>query len=189
MGGKGVLTDKQQIFVDEYLKDLNATQAAIRAGYSPRTAAETGHKLCQKRLVADAIACAKADRSRRTGISQDRVLEELARVAFCTPSDVLDLNTAEVKSTAGEDDLKVIAGVKVKYVPHKNESGDYEEAIEREVKLCDKFKVLDMLCKHLGMYERDRADDKEQSETGVVLMPPVGEVTAPREESEAESDE
>jgi phage terminase small subunit len=179
MGGKGVLTDKQQIFVDEYLKDLNATQAAIRAGYSPRTAAETGHKLCQKRLVADAIACAKADRSRRTGISQDRVLEELARVAFCNPSDVLDLNTAEVKSTAGEDDLKVIAGVKVKYVPHKNESGDYEEAIEREVKLCDKLKALDMLCKHLGMYDKGASSDDEDESTGVVELPPVMESPGP----------
>lgn len=189
MGRNPGMTEQQQLFVAEYLLDLNATQAAIRAGYSPKTAAQTGYKLCHKSLIADAIARAIAARSRRTGITQDRVLRELARVAFVNPTDVLDLSTAEVKEDANEDDLKVIAGVKVKYVPHKNESGDYEEAIEREVKLCDKLKALDMLCKHLGMYERDRADDKEQSETGVVLMPPVGEVPAPLEESEAEGDE
>lgn len=173
MGTAKELTEQQQRFVNEYLIDLNATQAAIRAGYSTKTAAQTGYKLCHKSSVSDAIARAMADRSKRTGITQDRVLRELGRIAFLDPSDVLDLNTAEVKSTAGEDDLKVIAGVKVKYVPHKNESGDYEEAIEREVKLCDKLKALDMLCKHLGMYDKGASSDDEDESTGVVELPAI----------------
>ncbi|MEG1562868.1 MAG: terminase small subunit [Bacteroides sp.] len=180
MGRKQGITEQQQLFIAEYLIDLNATQAAIRAGYSPKTSAQTGYKLCHKSLIADAIARAIAARSRRTGITQDRVLLELARVAFINPSDVLDLTTAEVKSGANDDDLTVIAGVKVKYVPHKDydEDGEpvYEQAIEREVKLCDKLRALDMLCRHLGMYERDRADDSKQNETGVALMPAVSEV-------------
>lgn len=188
MGRNPGMTEQQQLFIAEYLIDLNATQAAIRAGYSPKTAAQTGYKLVHKSLISDAIARAIAARSRRTGITQDRVLQELARVAFLNPTDVLNLNTAEVKEDADENDLKVIAGVKVKYVPHKDydEDGEpvFEQAIEREVKLCDKLKALDMLCKHLGMYERDRADDSKQTETGVALMPAVSEVQEPEDDSD-----
>jgi phage terminase small subunit len=192
MGKKRELTNKQKVFVDEYLKDLNATQAAIRAGYTTRTAQEAGYKLSHKSSVSEAIARAMAERSKRTGICQDRVLEELARVAFCNPSDFLDLRTAEVKDTAGEDDLKVIAGVKVKYIPHKDfdEEGNpiFETAIEREVKLCDKLKALDMLCKHLGMYEKDNGDDDEENEgTGVVEIPQVMDYPGPPKEKGGDS--
>jgi phage terminase small subunit len=177
MGGKAEFTPKQKLFIEEYLIDLNATQAAIRAGYSPKTAAETGYKLCHKSSIADAIARAMAARSRRTGITQDRVLQELARIAFVNPSDVLNLNTAEVREGTAEDDLKVIAGVKVKYIPHKDYDEDgkpvIETAIEREVKLCDKLKALDMLCRHLGMYERREDEDEKGEELGVVLLPDV----------------
>ena len=69
------LTAKQQRFVEEYLIDLNATQAAIRAGYSPKTANEQGARLLANASVQEAIAKAMAERSRRTGISQDRVIQ------------------------------------------------------------------------------------------------------------------
>ena len=70
------LTEKQQRFVDEYLIDLNATQAAIRAGYSARTAAEQGSENLRKPHIADAIARARQEQQERTGITADRVLRE-----------------------------------------------------------------------------------------------------------------
>lgn len=76
------LTPKQQRFVDEYLVDLNATQAAIRSGYSRRSAAEQGHDLLRKPQVAAAVQAGQAARAERTGITADRVLTELARIAF-----------------------------------------------------------------------------------------------------------
>lgn len=85
------LTAKQQRFVEEYLIDLNATQAAIRAGYSPKTANEQGARLLANASVQEAIAKAMAERSRRTGISQDRVIQELARIAFVNPKNIIDL--------------------------------------------------------------------------------------------------
>ena len=98
-----------------------------------------------------------AERSKRTGINADRVLRELGRIAFVNPKDVLDLQTAEVKPDTSDDDLAAIAGMKVKYVPHKdfNENGDpvIEQAIEREVKLCDKLKALELCGRHLGMFK------------------------------------
>ena len=79
------LTPKQERFVTEYLVDLNATQAAVRAGYSAKTAHAIGPKLTTKPSIQAAIETAKAERSTRVHITQDRVLQELARIAFADP--------------------------------------------------------------------------------------------------------
>nr|DAZ16724.1 MAG TPA: Terminase small subunit [Caudoviricetes sp.] len=149
------LTAKQKKFVEEYLIDLNATQAAIRAGYSPNTAQEQSSRLLSNVMVKNEIDKAMAERSRRTGISQDRVLRELAKIAFVNPGDVINLNQATVKSDAKEEDLAAIASVKIKNIP--TEDG---EITEREIKLCDKLKALDLLGKHLGIYDKKDAEDK-----------------------------
>ena len=150
------ITKKNEVFCEEYLIDLNATQAAIRAGYSPNTAGSIGFELLKKPEIRARIDQAMAERSKRTGINADRVLRELGRIAFLNPKDVIDLNTAEVLDTANDDDLAVI-GVKVKYVPHKDfdEDGEpvIEQAIEREVKMADKLKALELCGRHLGMFK------------------------------------
>lgn len=84
------LTVKQQCFVDEYLIDLNATQAAIRAGYSAKTADQQGSRLLANVKVQQTIAEEMAKRSKRTGINQDRVILELARLAFVNITDIVD---------------------------------------------------------------------------------------------------
>lgn len=151
------LTKKNEAFCDEYLIDLNATQAAIRAGYSVESAGSIGSELLQKPEIRARIETAMAERSKRTGINADRVLRELARVAFVDPSQLINLDTAEVRPDASKDDLAAISGMKVKYVPHKDfdEDGEpiIEQAIEREVKLCDKLKALELCGKHLGMFK------------------------------------
>ncbi len=80
------LTKKQKRFVEEYLIDLNATQAAIRAGYSPQTAYSIGDENLKKPEIKNAIDKALAERSRRTGVNADRIIEELAKIAFLNPS-------------------------------------------------------------------------------------------------------
>jgi phage terminase small subunit len=82
MPAQARLTAKQVRFVEEYLVDLNATQAAIRAGYSAKTAQQMGAENLSKPVVAAAIEAGKAARSKRTTVTADRVVEELARVAF-----------------------------------------------------------------------------------------------------------
>ena len=149
------LTAKQKKFVEEYLIDLNATQAAIRAGYSTESAKEIGCENLTKPNVKAEIDKAIAERSRMTGINQDRVLRELAKIAFVNPGDVINLNQATVKSDAKEEDLAAIASVKIKNIP--TEDG---EITEREIKLCDKLKALDLLGKHLGIYDKKDAEDK-----------------------------
>lgn len=146
------LTAKQQRFVEEYLIDLNATQAAIRAGYSARNAGKIGPELLGKTRVAEAVSKAIATRSRRTGINQDRVLRELAKVAFVNAADVIDIDEAALRSDANRDDTAAIASVKVKTIP--TEAGDI---VEREVKTYDKLKALELIGKHLGMF-KDKVD-------------------------------
>lgn len=141
------MTKKQQRFVDEYLIDLNATQAAIRAGYSPDTAQQMGSENLSKPVIRNAIDKAIAERSRRTGINQDRVINEIAKVAFLNPADVIDLNEAAVRDDADRDDTACIASVKVKTIPT-----DEGMISEREVKTYDKLKALELLGKHLGMF-------------------------------------
>lgn len=107
MAKKGKLTEKQQRFVDEYLIDLNATQAAIRAGYSVKTADAIGCENLTKPNIQQAIAEHMAERSRRTGVNQDRVVLELAKIAFVRMTDVVDSN-GRIKQDASADDLSCI---------------------------------------------------------------------------------
>lgn len=152
------MTNKQKLFVEEYLIDLNATQAAIRAGYSPDTAQEQSSRLLSNVMIKRAVDKAMAERSKRTGINQDRVLQELARIGFFRITDVIDPATAKIKKDASDDDLACIQSVKIK----PNEWGT-----EREVKLCDKKAALELIGRHLGMWN-DKLDVRGVE--GVVIV-------------------
>ena len=89
------LTAKQQCFVAEYLVDLNATQAAIRAGYSEKTARAMGHENLTKPDIEEAIAEALKERRLRTEITQDRVLEELAAIGFAEVPEETDVRVSD----------------------------------------------------------------------------------------------
>lgn len=140
------LTDKQRRFVDEYLIDLNATQAAIRAGYSVRTANEQGAQNLAKLSIQDAISRKMAARSRRTGVNQDRVVIELAKIAFAKMTDIVD-SKGRIKEDASPDDLACIESIK-----YKESDNEYGGSVEREVKIASKLKALELLGKHLGMW-------------------------------------
>lgn len=139
------MTKKQKRFVEEYLIDLNATQAAIRAGYSPDSAKEIGSENLTKPNIANAIDQVLAERSRRTGVNADRVVRELAKIAFVNAKDVIDFDSATLTANADNDDTAAIQSVKVKTFG--------EDGLEREIKLADKLKALELLGKHLGMFK------------------------------------
>ncbi|GIQ63615.1 terminase small subunit [Paenibacillus cisolokensis] len=147
------LTAKQQRFADEYLIDLNATQAAIRAGYSPKSAEVQGSRLLSNAKVRAYIGERMAEHSRRTGVNQERIIRELARIAFLDPTQLVNMDTAELLDAATADDRAAIASVKVKSM-----SGDVE-MIEREVRFADKIKALELLGKRFGMWlDRQQVD-------------------------------
>lgn len=151
------LTKKQKLFVEEYLIDLNATQAAIRAGYSPDTAYAIGSENLRKPEIRACIDKAMAERSRRTGINQDRVLLELAKIGFANIRDVVDPETAKILPNAKQEDLACIQSIKIK----PNEWGT-----EREIKMYDKKAALVDIGRHLGMF-KDKVEvsglEKEKS--------------------------
>lgn len=148
------MTDKQARFCEEYMIDLNATQAAIRAGYSPRTANKQAGRLLVNVGIQNRIAQLQAEQSRRTGVTADRVVRELARIAFANAGDLIDPETASVKLDASRDDLAAIQSVKVKSFG--------EDGLEHEVKLADKLRALDLLGRHLGMYHGAAEDATDQ---------------------------
>jgi phage terminase small subunit len=145
------LNEKQRCFVDEYLIDLNATQAAVRAGYSAKTADVQGSRMLGNVKVQQAIAEQMAERSKRTGINQDRVVLELAKIALVKMTDIVD-DEGRIRSDAAEDDLACIESVK-----YKSSESDTGSSVEREVKVASKLKALELLGKHLGMWN-DKLD-------------------------------
>ena len=139
------MTKKQKRFIEEYLIDLNATQAAIRAGYSPDTAKAIGCENLTKPDIRAHIDRAMAERSKRTGVNADRVVQELAKIAFVNVTEVIDPKTATVREDALPEDTAAIQSVKVKTFG--------EDGLEREIKMADKLKALEMLGRHLGMFK------------------------------------
>ena len=142
------MTKKQKKFIEEYLVDLNATQAAIRAGYSPDTAGSIGSENLKKPEIRARIEKAMAERSKRTGINQDRIIAELAKIALLNPKNLINFEEATIKEEATEEDLVAVSSVRVKRFPTKDGEG-----IEREVKMYDKAKALELLGRHLGMFK------------------------------------
>lgn len=157
------LTEKQKRFCEEYLIDLNATQAAIRAGYSPDTSEAIGSENLRKPQLRARINAAIAERSKRTGVTADRVVRELAKLAFVNATDVIDTQHGTVLENASREDTACISAVKVKVG---------EDFTEREIRLCDKTKALELLGKHLGMFSDNV---KLSAEARVTIIDDTGE--------------
>ena len=143
------MTPKQERFTQEYLVDLNATQAAIRAGYSSRTANEQGARLLADVSIAAAIRVAMAERARRVGITADRVLQEVAKLAFLDIAGAFNPDgTMKPLHEIDPDVRAALAGLEVAEI-----AGDEGQAIGRlrKIKLADKTANLTLLMRHLGM--------------------------------------
>ncbi|WP_309086407.1 terminase small subunit [Chelativorans sp.] len=141
------LTDKQRRFVDEYLIDLNATQAAIRAGYSPRTANEQGARLLAKASVSAAVAEGQAARSERTRIDADWVLRRLAEEADADLADLYDEHGAlkPVRDWPPVWRKGLVAGVDVEEI----RSEGAVVGLVRKIKLSDRVKRIELIGKHV----------------------------------------
>ena len=153
MAGKG-LTPKQAAFVAEYLIDLNATQAAIRAGYSERTAAVIGVENLRKPNIDAAIQEAQQKRAERTEITQDRVLQEYAKLAFLDPRRFYDSsgNLIDIPNLPA-DVAAAISGMDIAVEKAgTDDSGAPVFAQVRKIKLSDKKGALDSVARHLGMF-------------------------------------
>lgn len=149
------LTAKQEKFCIEYLKDLNATQAAIRAGYSKKTAMEQGYQLLQKTSVSDFIQKEREKDASTAEITRQKVINEYAKLAFFDIRKVLTVDGG-LKDTGEWDDdsAAAIAGLE-SYDEKEPESGMVLGTV-RKIKISDKRAALDSLCKVLGYNSPDK---------------------------------
>jgi len=135
--------------VNEYLLDLNQTQAAIRAGYSSKSAPVNAYKLSTIPAVQQAIASRLAERQQRLEISQDRVLLEIARLALNDPRQAFDQRGALLPIHDWPDDLAAaVSSIKINEI--KDADGNVVGET-KEIKFWDKGKQLDLAARHLGM--------------------------------------
>jgi phage terminase small subunit len=142
-------TRKQLFFVAEYLVDLNGTQAAIRAGFSPRTAAKQAPQLLARPCIQTAIREAMEDREKRTNIRSDKVLREIARIGFSDIRKAFD-DSGELKQLKELDDDTAAAISSIEIIS----SGD--GSLIKKIKVWDKNSALEKLCKHLGLYDAEK---------------------------------
>lgn len=155
------LTDKQRRFVEEYLVDLNATQAAIRAGYSAKTASSQGERLLRNAEVRAAVSAGQKARSERTGITADRVLAELEKIAFADPRCVMSWGPKGVILRDSAELTDAEAAVLAEVAETKD---------GMRVKLHSKLDALGKLGQHLGLFkEKIEVTGKD----GVALQPAV----------------
>lgn len=146
------LTAKQQRFCDEYLIDLNATQAAIRAGYSEKTAHSIGAENLIKPEIQNYIQERQKALQVKTEITQERVLAEYAKIAFLDPRKLFnDDGTIRPITELDDDTAAAIGGIDVstQYLSGDDDKGFTES---KKIKLVDKKGALDSLARHLGMF-------------------------------------
>ena len=150
------LTKKQEVFCQEFLVDLNATQAAIRAGYSKKTARQVASENLSKLYIQEKIQMLMDKRAKRTELTADRVLAEIMKLAFSNISDYVkfDDGYVTIKKKSDEftrEELACISEVS-KIITHKKYG---EKNVVVKFKLYDKKGALELLGKHLKLFGQD----------------------------------
>ncbi len=145
------LSAKREEFCQQYLVDLNATQAAIRAGYSRKTARSQGQRLLTNVDIMARIEQLKDERAERTRVTQDKVLTELARLGFSNMRDFMEWGPSGVRIKSSdelsEDDSAAVT--QLKFTPGKGLFA--RDTIE--LKLGHKDSALRMLAEHVGLFD------------------------------------
>ena len=162
------LNEKQKRFAHEYIIDLNATHAAIRAGYSERSAHSHGYRLLRHDEVSKLIEVLQKERSERTTVTADRVIEELAKVGFSDIRHVVRWGSTPNNPDIDGLEPNGLGLYPVALIPSDQISDEAAGAVSEvsltqagvKVKLHDKLSALEKLGRHLGVFEAG-ADEAE----------------------------
>jgi phage terminase small subunit len=157
------LNDKQLAFCREYIVDLNSTQAAIRAGYSDKTAGAIGSRLLKNVKVEAEIKRLMDQRSERTNVTADDVVRQLAKIAFLDMRDIVDWGMEKRERKDGSEYM-------AEYVRPRNAEevdGTLIQSVKMgkfgfEIMIPDRMRAMEMLAKHLGVY-----DDRPQTTVSI----------------------
>lgn len=167
MAKKGGVSEKHARFAGEYLVDLNATQAAIRAGYSPKTAGAQAHKLLKNAEIQAIIAAGAQKAEQRTEITLDRVLNEYARIAFAGMSKFVSIDsdgTPRVDlSKCTPEDLDLLSEVQT-----ETQQGEDRPVLKVKIKPLDKLNALEKLARHLGVFREREVGPLEDALASLV---------------------
>jgi phage terminase small subunit len=164
------LTTKQKFFIAEYQKDWNATQAAIRAGYSVKNADQLGPRLVGKSRIAEAIEKAMKERLLKIGVHAERVLTELARIGFSDIRKLFNKN-GSLKHPKDWDPDTAAAVAGVQFTEEFEGCGKERKNIgtTKKVRMFDKVRALEMLMKHLGLFPTERKGEGDEPKEQVPL--------------------
>lgn len=153
------LSLKKKRFINEYLKDLNATQAAMRSGYSEKTAKSQGQRLLTNVDIQREIQKRMKDREKRTEVTQDMVIKELASIAFSDLADYIEIveDTGAIRAKSfnemAEGKSRALQSIKEDRVIKEDAKGEQITVYDKiNFKLYDKVRALELLGKHLGMF-------------------------------------
>lgn len=167
------LTDKQKAFVNEYLVDLNATQAAIRAGYSKNGANRQASLLLSNIDIQAELQKKMKAREKRTEITQDRVLKELATIGFFQITDFMKVDKGQlvIKDTSDVDleNIPAISGIKA-------------TQFGLDVRFHDKVKALELIGEHLGMWTGNTGNADSLARLDEILSEVKNNATKPEAE-------
>ena len=150
---------RQDQFIDEFLVDYNGKEAAIRAGFAPKSAKCRASQLLALPYIQDKLAKKQKKITKRLEVSAERVLEELARIAFSNVQDLFDENGGlKLISDMDRDTTAALSGIEViTRLGDPDESGNRHPEQIHKIKLWDKNAALVSLLKKLGMFEKDNS--------------------------------
>lgn len=152
------LTFQQRVFVTEYLKDRNGTQAAIRAGYSAHTAGSQAERLLRNVAIQSSIEAVVVKAEAKAELTVERTLREVARLAFFDPRKLLNPDGSPKPINELDDDTAAgIAGMDIQEQYEGSGADRVFVGYVKKYKIADKNAALEKAMKHLGQYERDNA--------------------------------
>jgi phage terminase small subunit len=162
---KPKLTARQAMFVSEFLVDGNATAAAKRAGYSAKTAKAIGAENLAKPAIAAAIAEAQTKRLERNDVTAERVIAQLAAIAFADPRKLFTPDGRLKPLDEIDADTRAALVIEVT----EGTDADGNPTFSRKVKFAEKLRALEMLGKHLGLF-RDRLEIAGSAENPIQIL-------------------
>jgi phage terminase small subunit len=170
---KRSITDKQALFVEHYVQSLNATQSAIKAGYSAKSAEWQGYQLLQNPLVSAAISQYSEKRSQNIGLTTERLLQEAMRLAFFDIRKLVDGEGNPIPIQQLDDDTAAaIQGLEL--ATEKSRDDDGVVTTVRKYKIADKNSAIERLFKHKGLFKADN----DQANPGSAMAQFMAELSA-----------
>lgn len=170
------MTDQRKRFADRYFETLNGTQSAIYAGYSELSAKSQASQLLSDPEIEEYISKLREVESAKSGINRQRVLDEYAKIAFFDIREVYDVDGGLIHVKQMDDNAAgAIASIKT-----TEEWGEDDEGRKtitgaiKEVKVFDKIRALQDLGKHLGLFEKDNDQKKNQASVTIFELPDNG---------------